>query len=201
MICRPSQGASSSASDRCYAPLDHDELARAHGCRCRPAAYEEWPPQLSTADERAGSGSQRLYDTRARAPHAGRLCRLVREIAGGRAGGRIPVLELPGRSLGIRCHLRRDYRVYRAASRWRKAARASDIGIGIIIAANDQASDGPRAARLAGSTRGRASSASGSPTNERRGPAADFVGFQDRERAGLRLVPHAGELFGRPASR
>src|ERR1700750_393083 len=39
------------------------ELARARGVSLPPALTEEWPPQLSTADERGWFRFQRLYDT------------------------------------------------------------------------------------------------------------------------------------------
>src|ERR1700729_4347667 len=58
------------------------ELARAHGVSLPSALTEEWPPQLSTADERGWFRFQRLYDTARsvlRTPDD--LCRLVREIA------------------------------------------------------------------------------------------------------------------------
>src|ERR1700739_142205 len=58
------------------------ELARVHRVSLPAALTEEWPPQLSTADERGWFRFQRLYDTARsvlRTPDD--LCRLVREIA------------------------------------------------------------------------------------------------------------------------
>src|SRR5215469_1499594 len=58
------------------------ELAQTHGVSLPTALTEEWPPQLSTADERGWFRFQRLYDTARsvlRTPDD--LCRLVREIA------------------------------------------------------------------------------------------------------------------------
>ena len=58
------------------------ELARRHGIVLPPALTEEWPPQLSTADERGWFRFQRLYDVARsvlRTPDD--LYRLVREIA------------------------------------------------------------------------------------------------------------------------
>src|ERR1700755_1661975 len=58
------------------------ELARAHRVSLPPALTEEWPPQLSTADERGWFRFQRLYDTaRAVLRTADDLYRLTREIA------------------------------------------------------------------------------------------------------------------------
>src|ERR1700744_2385661 len=58
------------------------ELARRHGISLPTALTEEWPPHLSTADERGWFRFQRLYDT---APSVLRppdhLRRLVLEIA------------------------------------------------------------------------------------------------------------------------
>jgi adenosine deaminase len=39
------------------------ELAQVHGISLPPALTEEWPPALSTADERGWFRFQRLYDT------------------------------------------------------------------------------------------------------------------------------------------
>src|ERR1700760_947127 len=58
------------------------ELEELHGISLPPALTEEWPPQLSTADERGWFRFQRLYDTARsvlRTPDD--LQRLVREIA------------------------------------------------------------------------------------------------------------------------
>src|ERR1700746_3938995 len=57
------------------------ELAQARGVSLPPALTEEWPPQLSTADERGWFRVQRLYDTARsvlRTPDD--LYRLMREI-------------------------------------------------------------------------------------------------------------------------
>ena len=83
-----------------------------------------------------------------------------------------------------------------------KAARAADIGIGIIIAANRtrHPMDARTLARLAAQYAGQGVIGFGLSNDERRGPAADFEpAFRIAERAGLLLVPHAGELVG-PAS-
>ena len=64
------------------------ELARAHGVSLPPALTEEWPPQLSTADERGWFRFQRLYDTARsvlRTPDD--LCRLVKTNDGNAVGG------------------------------------------------------------------------------------------------------------------
>src|SRR6202012_3276544 len=58
------------------------ELAQARGVSLPPALTEEWPPQLSTADERGWFRFQRLYDTaRSVLGTPDDLHRLIREIA------------------------------------------------------------------------------------------------------------------------
>src|SRR6202034_3241530 len=59
------------------------ELARVHGVSLPVALTEEWPPQLSTADERGWFRFQRLYDmARSVLRTPDDLCRL----GGGSAG-------------------------------------------------------------------------------------------------------------------
>ena len=80
-----------------------------------------------------------------------------------------------------------------------KAARAADIGISVIIAANRirHPMDARTMARLAAQYAGQGVTGFGLSNDERRGPAADFgPAFRIAERAGLMLVPHAGELAG-----
>src|ERR1700733_15750791 len=78
------------------------ELARAHGITLPPALTEEWPPALSTADERGWFRFQRLYDVARsvlRTPDD--LYRLVREIAGDGGAGGGGGLELQGDPSGL----------------------------------------------------------------------------------------------------
>src|SRR6267154_296639 len=167
------------------------ELARAHGVSLPSALTEEWPPQLSTADERGWFRFQRLYDTARsvlRTPDD--LCRLVREIAEDERAEGSRWLELQADPSAF-TELLLD-----AAE---KAARAADIGIGIIIAANRtrHAMDARTLARLAAQYAGQGVIGFGLSNDERRGPAADFApAFRIAERAGLLLAPHAGELVG-----
>jgi adenosine deaminase len=180
------------------------ELARVHRVSLPSALTEEWPPRLSTADERGWFRFQRLYDTARsvlRTPDD--LCRLVREIAEDERAEGSRWLELQadpsgfaGRYGGITAFTEL---LLDAAE---KAARAADIGIGIIIAANRtrHPMDARTLARLAAQYAGQGVTGFGLSNDERRGPAADFApAFRIAERAGLLLVPHAGELVG-PAS-
>jgi adenosine deaminase len=180
------------------------ELARAHGIALPPALTEEWPPALSTADERGWFRFQRLYDVARsvlRTPDD--LYRLVREIAEDERAEGSGWLELQADPSGF-------------ASRYggitaftellidaaEKAARAADIGIGIIIAANRtrHPMDARMTARLAAQFAGQGVVGFGLSNDERRGPAAEFVpAFRIADRAGLLLAPHAGELVGPPS--
>ena len=180
------------------------ELARKHRVSLPAALTEEWPPQLSTADERGWFRFQRLYDTARsvlRTPDD--LGRLVREIAEDERAEGSGWLELQADPSGFAAMFGGitafTELVLDAAA---KAARAADIGIGIILAANRirHPMDARTLARLAAQYAGQGVTGFGLSNDERRGPAADFApAFRIAERAGLMLVPHAGELVG-PAS-
>jgi adenosine deaminase len=180
------------------------ELAAEHGVHLPEALAEEWPPQLSAADERGWFRFQRLYDiARSVVRTQADVRRLVSEAAederadgsgwlelqidpsgyAARFGGLTPMLEL----------------VLDAAA---AAARQADIGIGIIVAANRTRHplDARTLARLAARYAGRGVIGFGLSSDERRGTIADFApAFRIAARAGLRSVPHGGELVG-PAS-
>ena len=180
------------------------ELAREHGVRLPHALTEEWPPRLSGTDERGWFRFQRLYDTaRSVLRTPADVRRLLTETAederaegsrwleiqvdpsgyAGRFGGITAVTEL----------------VLDAAA---AAGRAAGVGIGVIIAANrtKHPLEARTLARLAAQYAGRGVTGFGLSNDERRGPARDFVpAFRIAARAGLRLVPHGGELAG-PAS-
>ena len=180
------------------------ELARVHGVSLPPALTEEWPPQLSTADERGWFRFQRLYDTARsvlRTPED--LYRLVREIAEDERAEGSGWLELQADPSGFAAMYGGitafTELVLDAAA---KAARAADIGIGIIIAANRtrHPMDARTLARVAGQFAGQGVVGFGLSNDERRGPAAEFApAFRIAERAGLLLAPHAGELVGAPS--
>ena len=83
-----------------------------------------------------------------------------------------------------------------AASR---AAQATGVGIGIIVAANRTRHplDARTLARLAAAYARRGVVGFGLSSDERRGTVADFTpAFRIAGRAGLRSVPHGGELVG-----
>jgi adenosine deaminase len=177
------------------------ELARSHGIALPPALTEEWPPQLSTADERGWFRFQRLYDVARsvlRTPED--LYRLVREIAEDERAEGSGWLEVQADPSGFAA-------VYGGITAFtellidaaEKAALAADIGIGIIVAANRtrHPMDARMIARLAAQFAGQGVVGFGLSNDERRGPAAEFApAFRIADRAGLLLAPHAGELVG-----
>src|SRR5487761_1000837 len=177
------------------------ELARTHGVSLPPALTQDWPPQLSTVDERGWFRFQRLYDTARsvlRTPDD--LYRLVREIAEDERAEGSRWLELQADPSGFAAR----YGGVTAFTELlldaaEKAALTADIGIGIIIAANRtrHPMDARTLARLAAQYAGQGVIGFGLSNDERRGPAADFApAFRIAERAGLLLAPHAGELAG-----
>ena len=180
------------------------ELAREHGISLPPALTDEWPPQLSTADERGWFRFQRLYDVARsvlRTPDD--LYRLVREIAEDERAEGSGWLELQADPSGFAA-------MYGGITAFtellidaaEKAALAADIGIGIIVAANRtrHPMDARMIARLAAQFAGQGVVGFGLSNDERRGPAAEFgPAFRIAARAGLLLAPHAGELVGPPS--
>jgi len=180
------------------------DLADGYGIHLPPALTQEWPPQLSGTDERGWFRFQRLYDTaRSVLRRPADVYRLLRETAederregsgwleiqvdpsgyGNRFGGLTATIEL----------------VLDAA---RAAGAATGVGIGVIIAANRTRHplDARILARLAAQYAGQGVVGFGLSNDERRGAAAEFTkAFRIAEQAGLRLVPHGGELAG-PAS-
>ena len=177
------------------------ELARTHGVSLPPALTEEWPPRLSTADERGWFRFQRLYDTARsvlRTPDD--VYRLLRETAEDERAEGSGWLELQADPSGYATRFGgvtafTELLLDAVAT----AAQAAGVGIGIIIAANRtrHPMDARTLARLAVQFAGRGVVGFGLSNDERRGPAEEFErAFGIAERAGLLLAPHAGELLG-----
>lgn len=180
------------------------ELAAHHGIHLPEALAEDWPPVLSAADERGWFRFQRLYDiARSVVRTEADIRRLLSEAAqdervdgsgwlelqidpsgyAGRFGGLTPLLEL----------------VLDAAA---QAAADHGVGIGLIVAANrtKHPLEARTLARLAAQYANHGVIGFGLSNDERRGAVADFApAFRIAKRAGLRSVPHGGELVG-PAS-
>jgi adenosine deaminase len=180
------------------------DLAERHGIALPPALTEEWPPRLSTTDERGWFRFQRLYDTaRSVLRMPSDLYRLVQEIAEDERSEGSGWLELQADPSGFAAR----YGGITAFTELlldaaREASLATGVGIAIILAANRTRHplDARTIARLATQFAGRGVVGFGLSNDERRGPAEDFErAFRIAERAGLLLVPHAGELVG-PAS-
>jgi adenosine deaminase len=180
------------------------ELAQTRGVALPPALNEEWPPQLSTADERGWFRFQRLYDTaRSVLQTPDDLYRLVRETAEDELAEGSGWLELQADPSGYATRFGgitafTELLLDAAAV----ASRATGVGIGIIIAANrtKDPMEARTLARLAAQFAGRGVVGFGLSNDERRGQAEDFErAFGIAARAGLLLDPHAGELAG-PAS-
>ncbi len=184
------------------------DLAREHGIRLPDALTTGRPPQLRGADggtdNRGWFRFQRLYDiARSVLRRPTDVHRLLHETAederdegsgwveiqvdpsgyGGRFGGLTPTVEL----------------VLDAAA---QAAKATGVGIGVIIAANrtKHPLDARTLARLAARYAGRGVVGFGLSNDERRGGAAEFApAFRIAAGAGLLAVPHGGELAGPPS--
>jgi adenosine deaminase len=177
------------------------ELAAERGVHLPDALVEDWPPKLQATDERGWFRFQRLYDiARSVLREPEDVERLLREAAedeaaegsgwleiqvdpsgyAARFGGLTPTVEL----------------VLDGAS---KAAAATGVGIGVVIAANrtKHPLDAKTLARLAVRYAGRGVVGFGLSNDERRGRAYDFEGaFRIARRGGLLATPHGGELLG-----
>jgi adenosine deaminase len=180
------------------------ELASGHGVHLPESLAQEWPPQLSAADERGWFRFQRLYDiARSAVRTPSDVRRLIGEAAedeqaegsgwlelqidpsgyAHRFGGLTPMLELVLESAAA-------------------VTRVTGVRIGIIVAANrtKHPLEARTLARLAAAYADDGVVGFGLSNDERRGAVADFVpAFRIAARAGLLSVPHGGELVG-PAS-
>jgi adenosine deaminase len=177
------------------------ELAERDGIRLPTSLTDEWPPELSTADEKGWFRFQRLYDVaRSVLRTEDDVRRLVLEAAlddaadgsvwteiqvdpsgyGGRFGGITAFTDL-------------------VIDAVRDAGERAGIGMGLVVAANRTRHplDARTLARLAAQYAGRGVIGFGLSNDERRGDTSSFgPAFEIAERAGLALVPHGGELRG-----
>ena len=180
------------------------ELAASHGISLPDAFGTDWPPRLRGTDERGWFRFQRLYDcARAVLRTESDIRRLITEMAQDEVAEGSGWLEYQvdpsgyaGRFGGLTSFTELVLDATAAA------ARATGLGIGVIIAANRTRHplDARATARLAASHAGRGVVGLGLSNDERRGAPADFAAaFRIASRAGLLAVPHGGELAG-PAS-
>ena len=177
------------------------ELAERDGVVLPDALVEDWPPQLSAADEKGWFRFQRLYDVaRSVLRTEGDVRRLVREAA-----------EDDVADGGVWLEIQVDPSGYAARfggitaftdlvlDAVRDASAATGLGMAVVIAANRTRHplDARTLARLAAQYAGRGVVGFGLSNDERRGTTADFApAFAIAERAGLLLAPHGGELLG-----
>lgn len=177
------------------------ELAERDGIALPDSLVDQWPPQLSAADEKGWFRFQRLYDVARsvlRTPDDVR--RLVREAAedDGRDGGRWLEIQVDPSGYGARfggITAFTDLVLDAAAG----AATATGVGIGVLIAANRTRHplDARTLARLAAQYAGRGVVGFGLSNDERRGRTEEFAAaFDIARRADLLLAPHGGELLG-----
>ncbi|QIK74447.1 adenosine deaminase [Nocardioides piscis] len=177
------------------------ELAARDGIVLPDGLAEDWPPQLSAADEKGWFRFQRLYDVaRSVLRTHDDVRRLVLEAAQDDVadGGRWLEIQVDpsgyaGRFGGITAFT--DL----VLDCVRDAADRTGLGIAVVIAANRTRHplDARTLARLAAQYADRGVIGFGLSNDERRGRTADFApAFAIAERAGLLLAPHGGELRG-----
>ncbi len=181
------------------------ELAASHGIRLPSSLTSDWPPRFDAVDARGWFRFQKLYDA-ARATVRGEveMRRIVREAAldDGAEGSRWLEIQVDPTSYapfvgGITPALEIVLDEARAVSSEPGAAR-----VGVIVAASRMRHplEARTLARLAASHAGSGPGSVvgfGLSNDERRGDTAEFAAaFQIARRAGLALVPHAGELLG-----
>ena len=181
------------------------ELAAEHGIRLPASFTTQWPPRFESADARGWFRFQRLYDA-ARACVRGEadMRRIVREAAADDAaeGSRWLEIQVDPTSYapfvgGITPALEIVLDEARAVS-----AVAGSAQVAVVVAASrmrhplEARTLARLAARYAGVGAGSVVGF-GLSNDERRGAAQDFAAaFRIARRAGLALVPHAGELLG-----
>ncbi len=177
------------------------ELAERDGIRLPDQLVTEWPPELSAADEKGWFRFQRLYDVaRSVLRTEADIRRLVLEAAEDDVADGSGWLEIQVDPSGYAAKFDgitafTDLVLDAVAS----ASAQTGLDMAVVIAANRirHPLDARTLARLATQYVGRGVVGFGLSNDERRGSTADFAGaFRIAERAGLRLVPHGGELLG-----
>ena len=177
------------------------ELAARDGIRLPDALVEEWPPQLTAADETGWFRFQRLYDVaRSVLRTEDDVRRLVREAAEDDVadGGRWLEIQVDPSGYAARFGGITAFTDL-VLDAVREASAATGLGMAVVIAANRTRHplDARTLARLAAQYVDRGVVGFGLSNDERRGRTEDFAGaFAIAERAGLLLVPHGGELRG-----
>ncbi|MGZ5416454.1 MAG: adenosine deaminase [Nocardioides sp.] len=182
------------------------ELAERDGIVLPDALVEDWPPQLSAADEKGWFRFQRLYDVaRSVLRTEDDVRRLVLEAAEDDVadGGRWLEIQVDPSGYAVRFGGITAFTDL-VLDAVRDAAKHTGIGMAVVIAANRTRHplDARTLARLAAQYAGRGVVGFGLSNDERRGTTAEFApAFAIAERAGLMLAPHGGELLGAPSVR
>ncbi|MCW2840160.1 MAG: adenosine deaminase [Aeromicrobium sp.] len=177
------------------------ELAERDGIRLPASLTDEWPPELSTADEKGWFRFQRLYDVaRSVLRTEDDVRRLVLEAAQDDAadGSVWTEIQVDPSGYGARFGGITAFTDL-VIDAVRDAGQRAGIGMGLVVAANRTRHplDARTLARLSAQYAGRGVIGFGLSNDERRGDTASFApAFAIAERAGLRLVPHGGELRG-----
>jgi adenosine deaminase len=177
------------------------ELAARDGIPLPDALVDDWPPQLSAADEKGWFRFQRLYDIARsvlRTPDDVR--RLVLEAAQDdvRDGGRWLEIQVDPSGYAARFGGITAFTDL-VLDCVRDASERTGLGIAVVIAANRTRHplDARTLARLAAQYAGRGVVGFGLSNDERRGSTPDFApAFAIARRADLLLAPHGGELRG-----
>ena len=180
------------------------ELAEKHGLHLPDSLMASWPPRLSARDERGWFRFQRLYDAaRACVRDEADMRRIVREAAQDDAaeGSRWLEIQVDPTSYapfvgGITPALEIVLDEARAAS----AEEGTQVAVVVAASRIRHPLDARVLARLAAQHAGEGPGSVvgfGLSNDERRGVTEEFArAFEIARRAGLALVPHAGELLG-----
>lgn len=177
------------------------ELAERDGIHLPNALVEDWPPQLVATDEKGWFRFQRLYDVaRSVLRTEDDIRRLVREAAeDDLADGAVwTEIQVDPSGYGARFDGITAFTDL-VIDAVREATETTGLQMGLVVAANRTRHplDARTLARLAGQYAGRSVLGFGLSNDERRGDTESFApAFAIAERAGLKLVPHAGELLG-----
>lgn len=177
------------------------ELATREGVSLPDALVEDWPPQLSAADEKGWFRFQRLYDVaRSVLRTEDDVRRLVLEAAEDDVADGSRWLEIQVDPSGYAARFGGITAFTDLVlDAVRDATERTGLGMAVIIAANRTRHplDARTLARLAAQYAGRGVVGFGLSNDERRGRTEEFApAFRLAERAGLMLAPHGGELLG-----
>lgn len=177
------------------------ELAERDGIHLPAALVQEWPPQLSAADEKGWFRFQRLYDVaRSVLRTEDDVRRLVREAAEDDVADGAVWTEIQVDPSGYG-HLFGGITAFTdlVIDAVRDASDRTGLGMSVIIAANRTRHplDARTLARLAAQYVDRGVHGFGLSNDERRGDTDEFgPAFEIARRAGLISAPHGGELRG-----